>query len=55
MGIWETSVITKDKFREWYPKFREMNHDVGAGDKKGDMEYVIGLDKKGDMEYVISL
>jgi len=44
-GIWETSVITKDKFREWYPKFREMNHDVGAGDKKGDMEYVISLDK----------
>jgi len=44
-GIWETSVISKDKFPDWYPKFREMNHAVGAGDKEGDMEYVMKLDK----------
>jgi len=44
-GIWETSVITKDMFREWYPKFRAMNHEVGAGEKEGEMDYVVSLDK----------
>jgi len=44
-GIWVTSVITKDKFSEWYPKFLEMNHAVGAGNKEEIKEYVMKLDK----------
>lgn len=44
-GIWETSVITKDKFREWYPNFLKMNHAVNAGNKEQIKEYVMKLDK----------